>query len=340
MRLPNNRFSFVMMLLLFLSGVAMIIIPMISHHQEIEEDNNIYALLAQEIQAQAVSDPEETPPEEPSQDESPQETEIPQAESPDEETVPEAEAPQQSPDPEFFMVAPVQPAEATQEPEPEEESGIPLVQPTSEPESSKKPTALPTASPKPEAPKQTAEPRDPASENKDYVGWITLPGTPINYPVVRSNRTDYYLHHLFNGQKSKLGCLFSLNTADYETPSKNIAIYGHHLSNSTAMFSTLMNYKSKDYWLTHQTIRLNTIYGNRTYKIFAVLNHTVSDWDASTASFKSDESFLNFVNRAKRKAFYDTGIEVSESDHIITLITCDRSFGGVQGRLLVMGVEQ
>ena len=39
-------------------------------------------------------------------------------------------------------------------------------------------------------------------------------------------------------------------------------------------------------------------------------------------------------------AVADTGIEVSETDHIITLITCDRSFGGVQGRLLVMGVEQ
>ena len=86
--------------------------------------------------------------------------------------------------------------------------------------------------------------------------------------------------------------------------------------------------------------QINTIYGTRTYRIFAVLNHTVSDWDASTASFKDDNAFLKFVNRARKKAFYDTGIEVSETDHIITLITCDRSFGGVQGRLLVMGVEQ
>jgi len=46
------------------------------------------------------------------------------------------------------------------------------------------------------------------------------------------------------------------------------------------------------------------------------------------------------VNRAKANAFYDTGIAVSEDDHIITLITCDRSYGGVQGRLLVMAVEQ
>ena len=200
----------------------------------------------------------------------------------------------------------------------------------------------PTTSAKPQNTKkpETKPTKTPTSENNDYVAWINIPGTVIDYPVVRSSRTEYYLHHMINGQESKLGCLFSLPTSDYQTPSKNIAIYGHHLSNSTAMFSTLMNYKREDYWRSHQTIQLDTIYGKRTYRIFAVINHTVSDWDASTASFKDDEAFLKFVNRAKRKAFYDTGIEVSESDHILTLITCDRSFGGVQGRLLVMGVEQ
>jgi sortase B len=216
---------------------------------------------------------------------------------------------------------------------------------------SEKPETLPLQTNEPVKPTTSAKPQNtkkpetkptktPTSENNDYVAWINIPGTVIDYPVVRSSRTEYYLHHMINGQESKLGCLFSLPTSDYQTPSKNIAIYGHHLSNSTAMFSTLMNYKREDYWRSHQTIQLDTIYGKRTYRIFAVINHTVSDWDASTASFKDDEAFLKFVNRAKRKAFYDTGIEVSESDHILTLITCDRSFGGVQGRLLVMGVEQ
>ena len=216
---------------------------------------------------------------------------------------------------------------------------------------SEKPETLPLQTNEPVKPTTSAKPQNtknpetkptkaPTPENNDYVAWINIPGTVIDYPVVRSSRTEYYLHHMINGQESKLGCLFSLPTSDYQTPSKNIAIYGHHLSNSTAMFSTLMNYKREDYWRSHQTIQLDTIYGKRTYRIFAVINHTVSDWDASTASFKDDEAFLKFVNRAKRKAFYDTGIEVSESDHILTLITCDRSFGGVQGRLLVMGVEQ
>ena len=46
--------------------------------------------------------------------------------------------------------------------------------------------------------------------------------------------------HLFTGKKSKLGCLFSLKSSDYRMPSQNIAIYGHHLSHSNAMFSSLI----------------------------------------------------------------------------------------------------
>ena len=178
------------------------------------------------------------------------------------------------------------------------------------------------------------------AQDKDFVAWLTIPGTVIDYPVVQSDNTAYYLHHQFSGKESKLGCLFSLTSADYETPSRNIAIYGHHLSNSSAMFSTLMDYKQADYYADHIQIRLDTLYGTRTYRIFAVVNMKVGDWDAATARFASDEDFLDFVNRAKNKALYDTGVAVKSTDNILTLITCDRSHGGASGRLIVMAVQE
>ena len=61
-------------------------------------------------------------------------------------------------------------------------------------------------------------------QNADFIAWITIPGTPINDPVVQSDRTSYYLKHLFNGQSSKLGCLFSLSSADYARISLSTAI--------------------------------------------------------------------------------------------------------------------
>ena len=87
-------------------------------------------------------------------------------------------------------------------------------------------------------------------------------------------------------------------------------------------------------------IQLDTLYGSRTYRIFAVVDMLVSEWDAATASFSGSDAFMRFVNRAKDAALYDTGVQVNESDHILTLITCDRSYGGASGRLLVMAVEE
>ena len=342
MRLPNkNRFTEFFLFLMFMCGVAMIVFPMLSQQREIAEDDSLYAMLAQEMQAAMITEPEATEKPEIIEAQEPADTTADEPFSMEDADIPEAS--EETPDvseADALEISDVIPSEEPI-PEPEEEPAMIVSYPSP---SAEPVQASPTASPVPTkpaaSPKPTSAPESTAVQNKDYVAWLSIPGTVINYPVVRSDRTDYYLHHLITGQQSKLGTLFSLKTSDYETPSKNIAIYGHHLSNSTAMFSTLLEYKKESYWKSHQTIQLNTIYGKRTYRIFAVLNHTVSDWDASTASFKDDAAFLKFISRAKKKAFYDTGIEVSETDNIITLITCDRSFGGVQGRLLVMGVEQ
>ena len=64
------------------------------------------------------------------------------------------------------------------------------------------------------------------------------------------------------------------------------------------------------------------------------------EWDPSTADFVSNDEFAAFVSRAKEQALYDTGVSVSASDRILTLITCDRSYAGKDGRLVVMAVMQ
>lgn len=74
--------------------------------------------------------------------------------------------------------------------------------------------------------------------------------------------------------------------------------------------------------------------------MLAVINMEHDEWDLSTADFASSEEFMSFINRVKEQALYDTGVSVSASDHILTLITCDRSYAGKDGRLVVMAVKQ
>lgn len=177
--------------------------------------------------------------------------------------------------------------------------------------------------------------------NSDFIAWLTIPGTKIDYPVVLSDDSDYYLNHTFTGKKSYLGTLFSLTKTDYQKPSKNIAIYGHHIrSSGEKMFRPLVYYKEQSFYQGHETIYLDSPYHIGTYTIFAVINMRKDDWNPSIANFANDTDFLNFVNQAKAQALYDTGVEVNADDYILTLITCDRSYAGKNGRLIVMAVRE
>ena len=177
-------------------------------------------------------------------------------------------------------------------------------------------------------------------QNPDFVAWLRIPGTNVDYPVVQTDNPDYYLNHTFSGKSSVVGTLFSLADADYAAPGWNIAIYGHHLrSSGEKMFTSLMRYKNPDFYEDNQTIVLDSLYRHSEYTIFAVVNMKVGDWEPSRTTFSGDAAFMAFVNRAKSESLYDTGVEVGADDHILTLITCDRSYAGKEGRLVILAVE-
>lgn len=179
------------------------------------------------------------------------------------------------------------------------------------------------------------------AQNPDFVAWLRIPGTNVDYPVVQTDNPDYYLNHTFSGKSSVVGTLFSLADADYAAPGRNIAIYGHHLrSSGEKMFTSLMRYKNPDFYEDNQTIVLDSLYHHSEYAIFAVVNMRVGDWEPSRTTFSGDAAFMAFVNRAKSESLYDTGVEVGADDHILTLITCDRSYADKEGRLVILAVER
>ena len=218
------------------------------------------------------------------------------------------------------------------------ESSLPLVstaQPTIQPE----PTVTPA--PTPRVGKTGVDLDACKAQNDDFVAWLKIPGTKINYPVVWTDNVDYYLTHTFSGKESKVGTLFSLGKTDYKSPGRNIAIYGHHITTSGGnMFQPLMSYKKRSFWENHKTIYLDTLYHLGEYTVFAVINMRNDEWDPAAAAFTNSLGFMLFIQRAKSEALYDTGIEVNADDHIITLITCDRDYHNPDGRLIVMAVEQ
>ncbi|MBQ7330248.1 MAG: class B sortase [Oscillospiraceae bacterium] len=177
--------------------------------------------------------------------------------------------------------------------------------------------------------------------NQDLVGWIKIPDTQVDYPVVQTpHDMDYYLYKDFNKQYSQSGCIYVRESCNVFTPSDNVVIYGHRMNNGS-MFADLMNYKKKSYWEAHQTIQFDTIYEHHTYQIISVF---ITSGDAgigypyhqfNTASNQSE--FDAFLLNIKNLQLYDTGVDAQYGDMLITLSTClPRYESPSNGRLVVV----
>ena len=109
--------------------------------------------------------------------------------------------------------------------------------------------ALPTE-PTETLPSEPTEPTEPTilpeyqaiyNLNNHLVGWINIPGTNIDYPVMQTpDRKDYYLYRNFDKEWSQWGSIYVREECDVFGPSDNVVIYGHRMKDKT-MFYQLEN---------------------------------------------------------------------------------------------------
>ena len=74
--------------------------------------------------------------------------------------------------------------------------------------------------------------------NPDVIGWVMIPDTKINYPILQGTDNDYYLGHTWQGVKNSVGSIFMeyRNTPDFTD--YNTILYGHNM-NDGSMFANL-----------------------------------------------------------------------------------------------------
>ena len=175
--------------------------------------------------------------------------------------------------------------------------------------------------------------------NPDLVGWIYIPGTVINYPVVQTpDWVNYYLTRDFYGNESKYGAIYADEMANIKDHSDNITIYGHKMKDGS-MFAGLHNYSNKSFYDQYPTIDFNTIYDNHTYQIFAVFITTANEggFDYHLFVDGTEEEFDTFVNQCRALSLYDTGVDVNYGDKLITLSTCEHNTSN--GRYVVVAKQ-
>ena len=161
--------------------------------------------------------------------------------------------------------------------------------------------------------------------NPHFIAWITVSGTPIDYPVVRGYDNERYLDTSFSGEHNIFGTLFM----DYRNRGDivhNIIIYGHNARNDTK-FSPLHRFLDPDFLAEHNTITLTSNGRVTEYRIFSARLTDIHD-PAYHLDFSYPGAFEAFLERNNAPAF---------AEQILTLSTCVTR-GHDDDRLIVQGL--
>lgn len=156
--------------------------------------------------------------------------------------------------------------------------------------------------------------------NPNVVGWLFIPNTKINYPIVQGEDNQYYLKHTWDNKKSVAGSIFLETTNASDFSDFRSLVYGHNMADSS-MFGSLYRYSNKTYWEAYPYVYLVTDEGVLRYEIYASYKAAV---DSSTYALSLNNSKIKsgFIQMTIDESELETGIVPAVTDRILTLSTC------------------
>lgn len=179
--------------------------------------------------------------------------------------------------------------------------------------------------------------------NIDICAWIYVPGTQVNYPVLRNTQTadlydSYYLQHTVDKSEGLPGAIYMepCNMPDFTD--KNTVLYGHHMKNGS-MFASLDAYLDEAFMEENPYVYIVTPQKNVVYQVFGAViyddTHIMRNYD-----FTDDESYQTYldslVSNGNEKDILPEGMKATAQDRVITLSTCVKNQD--DKRLLVVAV--
>lgn len=172
--------------------------------------------------------------------------------------------------------------------------------------------------------------------NSDIVGWLTIPGTRIDYLFVQTVDNDFYLHTDLNKNHAYAGTIFMDFRNNPAFSDFNTILYGHHMKNGS-MFKTLQNFQETGFFSQWRTGTIYLPHRILTLEIFAYMVITSDDAVIYTTQPESADDFTAYVRRNARQY---REAELTETDKIVTLSTCGYEYEGARIVLLAKLSEE
>lgn len=156
--------------------------------------------------------------------------------------------------------------------------------------------------------------------NPDVLGWISIPGTQLDYPFLQGEDNQYYLNHTWQGKRNAAGSVFLECKMRPDFSGFNTIIYAHNMKNGS-MFGSLRQYRTQSHYEANPYIYIMDEGGLRRYEIFAAFEAEVVGYtyrlDINTPEKK--QAFLDYSDQCSA---IKTNIVPTVDDSVITLSTC------------------
>lgn len=156
--------------------------------------------------------------------------------------------------------------------------------------------------------------------NPDVIGWIHLPDTSINYPIVQGQDNEQYLETTWDGTKNPSGSIFLEMLNKQDMTEFHTILYGHNMINNT-MFAPIREFHTLEHWQKHPYVYLFTETGVLRYEIYAAYQADV-EADTYKVGMQQDRTKQKFIDFTLEQSVIDTGIMPAVTDRILTLSTC------------------
>jgi len=176
--------------------------------------------------------------------------------------------------------------------------------------------------------------------NSDLVGWLVIPGTRVNYPVVQGQDNVKYLKTTFRGKQNPAGAIFMdyRITAPFASPTS--MVYGHNMRDGS-MFATLNSYLDADFLSAHSEVVIYTPWGETLYYQILKARRVFADDPVFSLDFNDPDSRVHF------DVFFEspevdegavTDLATTGDRSILVLSTCSDGQDG-NARVVVVAVK-
>lgn len=181
-------------------------------------------------------------------------------------------------------------------------------------------------------------------ENPDVVGWLTVEGTSISYPVT-SERGEHaggwYLKHDFWGRASTLGCPYI--DPRCTTEASHILIYGHTVDAPDSMFTPLSHaYEQQTFSLIGDAHWSTPEHGDATFKPLMAINVDALYPDIQQFRFASNSGLRSFLRSLSKDASCCAENKeelIERARRVLSLVTCPSPHEGECTGTIVIFVQ-